>query len=88
MVNKFFFLFVGFLLIGSCSDPKIRKRFNLDYVAPDEFMVQKQKDLVIPDKFNLPAPSPLSETKEDGSDEINTDKLTETDKEFLKKAHN
>lgn len=88
MLTRIFFLLTGFLLIGSCSDPKVRKRFNLDYVAPDEFMVQKQKDLVIPQKFSMPSPTFGSDIKAKDLQETNTDNLTETDKEFLKKAKN
>jgi hypothetical protein len=88
MLTKLFFLFTGFLLIGSCSDPKVRKRFNLDYVAPDEFMVQKQKELVIPDKFSLPSPTPSSENNNESTESVSTDNLTDTDKKFLKKAEN
>ena len=84
MLNKFFLFFCVFMLVNSCSDPKVRKRFNLDYVAPDEFMVQKQKDLVIPKSFSLAAPQ--EETKNKTSESENYEKFPQSDKDFLKKV--
>jgi len=84
MLSKIFLLCFAFMLIGSCSDPKVRKRFNLDYVAPDEFMVQKQKKLVIPKNFTLATPQ--EEAKKETVESVDYEKLPQSDKDFLNKV--
>jgi hypothetical protein len=76
-------MLLGFCVLVSCTDSKLRKRFNLDYVAPDEFMVQKQKDLILPQKFTLPAP--LSKTQENESVNERQGAFSESEKALLDK---
>jgi hypothetical protein len=87
-MTKINFIFYLSLLITicSCSNPKIRERFNLEYATPDEFMVQKQKELVIPKKFELTAP--INEENNDKTIKKGTSNLSLEDQEFLNKIKN
>lgn len=50
-------IYLAFMaFIVSCTDQRVRNRFNFDYEVPDEFQVQKNKELEIPKKFDLPPP--------------------------------
>jgi len=76
-------------MIGSCSNSKIRQRFNLDYVAPNEFEVQKQKELEIPTKFSLPRPEQGQEKEaKEVIQETKHENLSKSDREFLDKVGN
>ena len=55
-INKIIALVLLSIVLVACSNPKIRERFNLDYAVPNEFEVQKQRELVIPKKLELVKP--------------------------------